>query len=97
TSTPIGNPNVVIYPNPVTGPTVNVLPPAFQGISNVEVKMFTTSFRKVQQRIFADLPMGKAVTINLTDPSGRPFSNGLYYVVVVVDGKRSVGKLLVLR
>ncbi len=97
TSTPSGNKGVVIYPNPVTGPTVNVLPPAYTGVSNVEVEIFTTAFRKVQEETFPNVPSGTAVRVQLTDRWGTPLANGLYYVVVIVDGHRSFGKLLVLR
>lgn len=88
---------MVIYPNPVTGPTVNVLPPAYTGVSTVEVEIFTTAFRKVQEETFPNVPPGLAVTVQLTDKWGTPLANGLYYVMVIVDGHRSFGKLLVLR
>jgi len=97
TSTPAGNQDVVVYPNPVTGPTVNVLSPAYSGVSNVEVELFTTAFRRVQDEVFSDIHSGTAVKVNLTDEWGHPLADGLYYVVVIVDGKRSIGKLLVLR
>ena len=97
TPTPSGNKGVVIYPNPVTGPTVNVLPPAYTGVSTVEVEIFTTAFRKVREETFPNVPPGLAVTVQLTDKWGTPLANGLYYVMVIVDGHRSFGKLLVLR
>jgi hypothetical protein len=43
------------------------------------------------------VPPGVAVTVELKDNWGKPFADGLYYVVVTVDGKRSIAKLLVLR
>jgi hypothetical protein len=55
-----------IYPNPVTGSTVQILPPPYSGDSVVRV-------------------------------DGNPLSDGLYYVVVTVNGKRTIGKLLLLR
>jgi hypothetical protein len=87
----------VVYPNPVTGPTVNVLPPAYSGISNVQVEIFTIAFRKVQDESFLSVPPGMAVTVELTDKSGSPLADGLYYLVVIVDGHRSIGKLLIIR
>jgi len=97
TPTPAGNKNVVIYPNPVTGTSVNVLPQAYSGVSNVEVEIFTTGFRKVQEETFPNVPPGVAVTLQLTDKRGTPLANGLYYLVVIVDGQRSIAKLLILR
>jgi hypothetical protein len=88
---------VVVYPNPVTGPTVNVLPPAYSGISDVQVEIFTIVFREVQNEIFRSIPSGVAVKVELTDRQGTPLANGLYYIVVIVDGHRSIGKLLVIR
>jgi hypothetical protein len=37
------------------------------------------------------------VALELTDTWGTPLADGLYYVVVKVEGRRSVAKLLVLR
>jgi hypothetical protein len=88
---------VVIYPNPVTGPTVNVLPPAYLGVSDVQVEIFTIAFREVQDEFFRSVPSGAAVKVELTDRRGTPLSDGIYYIVVIVDGHRSIGKLLVIR
>ncbi len=97
TATPTSNKGVVIYPNPVTGPTVNVLPPAYPGVSNVQVEIYTIAFRLVQDEIFWNVPSGKPVTVELTDKRGTPLADGVYYVVVIVDGHRSIGKLLIVR
>jgi hypothetical protein len=97
TPTPAENQGVVLYPNPVAGPTVNVLPPAYSGVSDVQVEIFTTAFRKVQDETFANVPPGVAVTVELKDKWGAALADGLYYVVVIVDGHRSIAKLLVLR
>ncbi len=97
TSTPVGNTGVVVYPNPATGDTVNVLPPTHSGMEDVRVEIFTSAFRKVLDESFASVPPGVAVTVELKDKWGRPLADGLYYVVVTVDGKRSIAKLLVLR
>jgi pectate lyase len=97
TSTPSGNTGVVIYPNPVTGPAVNVLPPAYQGIEDVHIEIFTATFRKVQDKTYPNVPHGVAVTVDLKDKWGAPLADGLYYIVVIVDGHRSIAKLLILR
>ncbi len=97
TPTPFGNSGVVIYPNPVTGPTVNILPPAYSGTEDVRVEIFTASFRKVQDETFPNVPKGTAITVELKDRWGRSLADGLYYVVVTVEGRHSIGKLLLLR
>lgn len=87
---------VVVYPNPSTGPTVNVLAPAYGGTKDVRVKIFTVTFRKVLDETFRDVASGTAVTVHLNDQGGMPLANGLYYAVVTVDGRHSVSKFLVL-
>jgi hypothetical protein len=96
TSTPVGNTGVVVFPNPAKGDTVNVLPPAHAGMADVRVEIFTSAFRMVQDEFFASVPPGVAVTVELKDKWGRPLADGLYYVLVTVDGKRSFAKLLIL-
>jgi hypothetical protein len=87
---------VVVFPNPVTGPTVNVLPPAHQGTADVRIEIFTLGFRKVQDHTYLNVPDGTSVVVELKDRSGNPLANGLYYVVVTVNGQRSIAKLLIL-
>jgi hypothetical protein len=88
---------VGIYPNPVSGPTVQVLPPPYTGAANVRVEIFTLAFRKAQDTTFDSVPSGTAVSVSLTGRDGKPLANGIYYVVVTVNGQRSTGKLLVIR
>ncbi len=88
---------VVVYPNPVTGSNANVLPPTYSGTADVRAEIFTIAFRKVLDETFSNLPAGTAVTLTLDDQWGHPLANGLYYVVITVNGKHSVAKLLVLR
>lgn len=86
-----------IYPNPVTGPTVQILPPPYVGIQTVRVEIYTLAFRKVQDHSYGPMPSGTPIPIQLTGPSGNPLANGVYYVVVTTSSGRAVGKLLVLR
>lgn len=87
----------VVYPNPVTGPgPVNLRVP-LTAISNVQVKVYTLAFRKVNQLNFEDVLPGQAVPIPLTDERGEPLASGLYYLVVEAGGKSWIVKLLVLR
>jgi hypothetical protein len=97
TATPNGRHDPVIYPNPAPGGTVNILPPAYPGSSNVTVRIFTSAFRMVQEKKFDSVPAGTSVPINLTDKWGAPLASGLYYVVVTTSQGRSIGKLLILR
>jgi len=76
---------------------VSILPSPYSGTSDIRVEIFTTAFRKVRDTTFPSVPSGVAVQVNLTDGWGRPLASGIYYVVVIVDGQRSIGKLLILR
>ena len=101
TSTSTATPNErrvpVIYPNPAPGGTVNILPQAYAGISNVRVEIFTSAFRKVQDKTFENIPSGQSVSISLTDRWGAPLASGIYYVVVTTSSGRSISKLLILK
>jgi hypothetical protein len=61
------------------------------------VEVYTLAFRKVQDKTYPSLPSGTAVTLSLTDKSGHPMANGIYYVEVTTVNGRSIGKLLILR
>ena len=93
----MGNQVVILYPNPAPGPSVNILPPAYTGSQDVRVEILTSNFRKVEDRTFLQVPSGMAVTVELKDRWGSPLADGLYYVVVKVDGGRFISKLMVLR
>jgi len=94
--TPAGNTTVVVYPNPPTGNSVNVLPQDYSGDADVRIEIFTLSFRKVFDKTYKDVASGTAINIPLTDSFGHPLADGLYYVVVTVNGKHSTAKLLIL-
>jgi hypothetical protein len=98
TSTPLPESYPVVYPNPADGTVpVKVRPPAYYGLSDVRVKIFTLAFRKVQDNTYRQLPSGTDVSLSLTDKWGKPLASGLYYVVVQTSQGRSIGKLLILR
>ena len=86
TQTPVPQKIPILYPNPVTGPTVNVLPPSYTGISTVRVEIFTVNYRMVVDETFYSVPSGTSVTVNLTSKWGSTLANGLYYAVVTVNG-----------
>jgi hypothetical protein len=88
----------VIYPNPSDGTQpVSIHIPGRTGTADITVQIFTVAFRLVQQQIFPEEPLGADVKIDLKDKNGKPLASGLYYVVVSIDGKKTVGKLLLMR
>jgi hypothetical protein len=100
TATPVLSPQPgttpVIYPNPSNGGPVNVLPPAFKGLSEIRIQIFTTAFRKVLDVVYPQQLYGP-ITLTLDDSWGKPLANGLYYVVIQTSKGRAILKLLVLR
>jgi hypothetical protein len=88
----------VIYPNPSTGSgQAQIHIPGRTGASDIKVQIFTLAFRLVQQEVFREIPVGTDIQIALKDKWGHPLASGLYYVVVTIDGKRTIGKLLITR
>jgi hypothetical protein len=95
TNTPSkGNP--VVYPNPVSGPTVSVQVP-LKSPGDVTIKIFTLAFRQVAVQTQSQVPVGVDITVPLVDKSGISLANGLYYFVIETYGQRWVNKVLVLR
>jgi hypothetical protein len=93
-----GGETVIIHPNPADGTQpVNIRVPGVTGTSDVTVQIFTVAFRLVQQQVFEEVPLGTDIRIELKDRTGKPLASGLYYVVVSVDGKKTIGKLLLMR
>jgi hypothetical protein len=76
---------------------VNILPPFYNGASNVTVKIFTVAFRLVQERTYLNVPSGTPVPLELVDRRGSALASGLYYVVVTTSGGQSIGKMLIQR
>ncbi len=103
TVTPTENVTGVIigipYPNPATGPgPVSIQLQAPAG-STVDWSVFTLTFRKILETS-QPLSGNGAIVWNLADGSGKPVSNGLYYLRVQVTGPvntTKILKLLVLR
>jgi hypothetical protein len=90
---------IVIYPNPVKDPgpvTIQISLPV--RAVEIGIQIFTSAFRKVNETKLMQVPAGVTdFSLNLADRWGKPLANGLYYVVVTVDGKRMIGKLVILR
>jgi hypothetical protein len=90
---------IVIYPNPVKeqGPaTIRISLPV--RAAEIDIQIFTAAFRKVNETKLMQVPAGVTETsLNLADRWGKSLANGLYYVMVTIDGKRLMAKLLILR
>jgi hypothetical protein len=86
-------------PNPVrASSTVQVRLHFNQGAQDVSLEVFTLAFRKVNQIPLGNVNAGPTtVTLPLTDKSGGPLANGLYYLMVRSSAERKIGKLLILR
>jgi hypothetical protein len=87
----------VVYPNPVSGNGPVNLHIPITGLSEVKVEMFTLAFRKVLSLPVIHLNPGQDLPLPLQDSWGGNLSDGIYYVAVTVNGKRSIAKLLILK
>jgi hypothetical protein len=88
---------VIVWPNPVSGGTLNVLLPAYGGSADVRLRIFTASYRKVEDVTFTNVPSGRGLQVHLADSWGRPLANGIYYVVMTTPMKTYTTKLMVLK
>lgn len=92
---PTPGPIPVLYPNPAFGSgSVQIQLPSVE-TAGVSVEVFTTAFRKVQERVFAP-PAGPVLTLELRDKWGRSLADGLFYVVITTSKGRFITKLLIL-
>jgi len=99
TSTPTPPPNgmPLIYPNPAKGAAAVTLLVPLSTPSDVKVQVFSTAFRKVQDRDFNQVTPGSLLPVPLSDRRNTALANGLYYVVVKAGGKQWVLKMIVLQ
>lgn len=95
--TPTGPAYNVLYPNPVKGNTPPQLYLALTASASVRVQIFTIAYRKIWDKTYNPVVPGQILTLPSVGPDGNPLSNGLYYVVVTVNGKREKLKLIVLK
>jgi hypothetical protein len=86
----------VVYPNPNPGQPISIHLPSSSS-TNIVVKIFTLSMRRVQYVIFPHFVPGTDISLPLTDSWGYKLANGLYYVVVESGSQRTICKLLVIR
>jgi rhamnogalacturonan endolyase len=98
TSTPAATSVVVLFPNPATGPGPVTLNLHLSTAGRVQISVFTTAFRRVNEITLSNVPAGTTdVALPLTDREGTPLADGLYYVVVTTPQGRFVVKLMILR
>jgi hypothetical protein len=89
---------VVLFPNPATGPGPVTLQITLSSSEQVQILVFTTAFRRVNEITLSNVPAGTTdVALPLTGQQGTPLANGLYYVVVRTSQGRFITKLMVLR
>ena len=94
--TPIGLP--VLFPNPISGPGPVMLRLSLTTEDQVDIKFFTTAFRKVNEYQTPPLPPGTYdLPLALTDNWGTALANGVYYVVVTTSDGTYKLKLLIIR
>ncbi len=86
------------FPNPDLGTLpVNVAFVLQNLTPNLEIKMFTTAFRKVWHTTLQNVPAGyNQVPLPLNIPGGLNLANGIYYIVVSDGKSRGVGKLMLI-
>ena len=98
TVTPAETGGVVLFPNPATGPGPVKLQVTLPSTGQVQISVFTTAFRRVNEITISNVPVGTTdVALPLTDQQGTSLANGLYYVVVRTSQGRFIAKLMVLR
>ncbi len=97
TATPLPGGKIVVYPNPVSGTDQVQLALFLAAPSEVKVQIWTTAFRKVRDAFFPQQPVGLGPVLTLKDNWGNNLADGLYYVRVLVAGKSTLVKLIVLR
>ena len=87
----------VLWPNPVQiGDEVQLLVnPSIAG--SVRVRCYTPSHRRVSEQSWELAAEETKLTMGLKDEDGKPFANGLYYLMVDTPNVKSILKLLVLR
>ncbi len=88
----------VIYPNPWRGQDLAKVQLWLKEAGPVRMGIFTSSFRKVADRTYPNLPAGpQKLGLDLKDSRGDSLADGLYYVVVKTPSGRDTAKLLILR
>ena len=96
-SAPIGG--LLIYPNPYFGSgPVSIQFVLNNSVGRVNLKLFTTAFRKVRETSIQNAPAGLVqAQFSMVDDYGTPLANGLYYLVVTAPQGHLVGKIINLR
>src|SRR5581483_6239476 len=89
----------ILYPNPVkdSGPAVIHLGLA-KDADHVEIKLFTTAYRRVRYLAYLNVPAGLVdLPVETKDDWGKPLANGIYYMFLTTPDKKYHLKMLILR
>jgi len=86
-----------VFPNPITTGTVDILPQAYSGTSDVTVCLYTSAFKLVATKRFPAVPAGQTVKLDLVDDWGQDLGNGLFYVTVITRKDRKTTNLIIAR
>lgn len=66
--------------------------------TKVSLEIFTVALRKIAEQTYHSQGPGAVdLVLPLTDASGAPLANGVYYVIVRAQNQRLTLKLLILR
>ena len=92
----------VVFPNPYPDIQNPGAPPrllvTLGSASDVTVRIFTEGSRKVRDEIFTGVPAGpQTLTLDLTDKTGTPLANSLYYLAVDTNKDHYILKYLIIR
>ncbi len=91
----------MVFPNPSDGRVTPQLVVPLTAPSDVELKIYTLSLRKIGDQVFTQLAPGAGGTVTIplafADTWGNSLSNGLYYIVVSTSEGSFKVKWLVLR
>lgn len=86
----------LLYPNPCKGDQLTFHFGPCGRDQRYKLKVFTLAFRRIITKDFSQ-GVPPDLTMDLKDDWGKDLANGLYYVVVDQDAKRTILKLLVQR
>ena len=94
--TPAGSGIVELYPNPSYGGEPVSIQLGLASVSDVHLKLFTVSYRKVRDQAFRQVQPGQAIPLDMHDQWGHLLARGIYYVWLSSPRGVSILKLLVL-
>lgn len=89
---------MVLYPNPVTDGAETTLQVYLTEPGSVRAMVFTTAYRKVNEMVWSDLPVGvNPLKLPIRGSNGEALANGVYHLRVITSRGNDLAKLIVLR